>query len=300
MTTPIDRRQFVASTIASAAAWSWPGTTTAGERQAVETSGGNGIVDTHVYLGHWPHARLSGEDPRELVDQFRHGGIVRAWVGSFDGLFHKDIAAVNERLTSICSHYDELIPFGSVNPTLPDWEDDLRRCHETHRMAGIRLHPTYHGYQLLDARVSELLKMAAAANLIVQVVVWLDDAKHRWLAPAPEAQELKPTLAAAKNLNGKIRRTPERLVVAGAQAKDIPAWIAIFPQQRTCFDMTRAQTTEQLSSLLEQVPADRILFGTGEPLHTSAAQQTALKSLASLEHRNAIASRTARLLASKP
>lgn len=297
MRTPIDRRQFVAGTIASAAAWSWPGKAAADESPATETNAEGSIIDTHVYLGHWPHARLPGEEPRELVNQLRHGEIVRAWVGSFDGLFHKDIAAANERLASICAQYNELMPFGSVNPMLPDWEDDLRRCHETHHMPGVRLHPTYHGYELGDAHLDELLRMAAAANLIVQLVVWLDDTTHRWLVPAQQSKELKPILSGEANARWKSQTLPSRLVIVGANIVDVPSWMTLCPQHAVYFDTTRVQKSSQFSELLKLVNAEHILFGSGEPLHSSAVQRSLLDSMASSAQR-AIAHETASALTS--
>lgn len=259
--------------------------TAADERRAADTNADDDIVDTHVYLGHWPHARLPGEEPRELVDQLRHGGIVRAWVGSFDGLFHKDIAAANDRLASACSQYNELIPFGSVNPTLPDWKDDLRRCHEMHHMPGVRLHPIYHGYELGDARLNELLTITAATNLIVQLVVWLDDTTHRWLAPTQRAKELKPNLSEEVLAQWKSQILPLRLVIVGADIVDVPSWKDLISQRAVYFDTTRVQKPNQLSELLKLVTAERVLFGSAGPLHSSATQRSLFDSMASSEQR---------------
>ena len=72
-------------------------------------------------------------------------GIAQAWAGSFEGILHRDIAEVNQRLADACSNRAELIPVGSINPELPDWEDDLRRYIDEYDMPGVRLHPNYHG-----------------------------------------------------------------------------------------------------------------------------------------------------------
>src|SRR5262245_44180100 len=106
------------------------------------------FIDTHAYLSQWPLRRLDGDEPAEFVTRVRAQNVTQAWVGSFDGLLHKDVASVNARLSADCRKYGPglLTPFGAINPVLPEWQEDVRRCREQHNMPGIRLHPNYHGY----------------------------------------------------------------------------------------------------------------------------------------------------------
>ena len=134
-------------------------------------------IDTNAYLSRWPFRRLAGDNPSALVSHMREQGVTEAWVGSFDGLLHRDVGGVNARLADDCRNFGNgmLVPFGTINPKLPDWQEDLRRCRELHRMPGIRLHPNYHGYSLVDPEFSDVLRRASAAGMIVQLAVQMED-----------------------------------------------------------------------------------------------------------------------------
>jgi predicted TIM-barrel fold metal-dependent hydrolase len=265
------RRHFLKHTLAATAACGLARIDAAPAAPLTEA-----LIDTHVYLGHWPHQTLSSEIPATLIDQLRKSGVAQAWIGNFNGLFHKDAARVNERLATTCAKLGDglLIPFGTVNPTLPDWEDDIRRCHESFHMPGIRLHPNYHGYKLDDPRFSRLLELASARGLIVQLVAWLEDERHFLLSPATMQVDLAP-------LAGKAAAFPSlKLLVAGGNwANDGETMRGLLRQKQTYFDFSRARGSSDIRRLVELATADRVVFGSGMPLHDTVVNAAKLREL---------------------
>jgi hypothetical protein len=231
-------------------------------------------VDVNVNLGRWPVRRLPGEEPAQLAARLRSRGVTQAWAASFDGLLHKNLAAVNARLAEDCQRHGRgwLLPFGSVNPKRPRWEEDFRRCAEVHRFRGLRLHPNYHGYRLDDPALARLLRMAAEHGVIVQLALVMEDERmmHPLLRvepvdPAPLAELVRQTpglrlilVNALRTLRGELLRT---LVAAG----DVSVEIAML------------EGVGGLAVLLEAVPAERVLFGSHAPLFYFEAAELKLK-----------------------
>jgi predicted TIM-barrel fold metal-dependent hydrolase len=197
-----------------------------------------------------------------LVARLRSRGVKEAWAGSFDGLLHKDLAAVNGRLAEECRKNDHgwLVPFGSVNPALPSWEEDLRRCHEEHQMPGIRLHPNYHGYKLDDPAFAKLLDLARERGLIVQLVVTMEDERtqHRLMhAPPVNVTPLPALLTSRPNL---------RIVLLNWSRGVSSALLAkLSAAGQAYFDIATLEGVGGVANLLKQVPADRVVFGSHAP-----------------------------------
>jgi predicted TIM-barrel fold metal-dependent hydrolase len=231
-------------------------------RGAAGSAGGGALIDTNVSLSRWPCRRLPLDETPALVAKLRSQAVKQAWAGSFDGLLHKDIASVNARLTEDCRKQGRglLVPFGSVNPVLPGWEEDVRRCHEEHKMPGIRLHPNYHGYKLDDPAFSRLLDLACERGLIVQLAVTLEDERtqQRLMRAAPvDVAPLAALLASRPNLR-MVLLNWARGVSNALMAKLVAAG-------QVCFDIATVEGVGGVANLLAHVSADRVVFGSHAP-----------------------------------
>jgi len=105
----------------------------------------------NTYVGHWPFRQLRHNTAQALVRRLDRSGIDRAVVASLHGVFYRNVHPANEELAAQVRPYrDRWLPFATLNPTYPGWQEDLRRCAEDLDLCGIRLYPQYHGYQLSD------------------------------------------------------------------------------------------------------------------------------------------------------
>ena len=233
-----------------------------------------GLIDANVSLGQWPTRRMRLDDPRELVADLRRHDVSQAWAGTLEGLLHKDVASANTRLAKTCAQagHGLLAPFGSINPRLPDWEEELRRCADQHRMPGIRLHPNYHGYRLEEPVFQRLLEQAASRRLIVQLVLVMED--ERMMHPL-----LRVDPVDTAPLVEVVRRVPGlRLVLLNAlrtlRAKPLLELIAAAD---VSVDIGMLEGVGGVETLLRQVPQGRVLFGSHAPMFYFEAALLKLK-----------------------
>jgi hypothetical protein len=137
-------------------------------------------------------------------------------------------------------------------------------------MRGIRLHPNYHGYTLDDSRFARLLQLAAEGRLVVQLVAAVDGAPHRWLAPKSRSVDLAPLADVLK----KVRDA--RVVIAGGVSVIDDALLkSLVESSDAHFEVNGRETNA--SPWQNRVPARRLVFGSGAPLHALSEAASALK-----------------------
>ena len=201
--------------------------------------------------------------------------MTEAWAGSFDALLHKNLGAVNAELSRQCSEYRKrflMLPFGTINPTQPDWKEELRRCIEIHKMAGIRLYPNYHGYSLNDSPLVELVALAQMHGLIVQIAASMEDERmqHRLMRVANvDLSPLPRLLDAFPRLRLVLLNWPR------AAKPEILAELAKFPNVR--FDIAMVEGVGGVEALFKKVGTRRVVFGSHAPFYYPEAAVLKLK-----------------------
>lgn len=223
----------------------------------------DGAVDVNVTLFRWPFRRMHWDDTDEMADGLRHFGVDRAWAGSFEALFHRDMAGVNLRLAKECRQRGNglFTPFGTVNPMLPDWYEDLRRCHEEHEMPGIRLYPGYHGYRLDSPSSIELLDAAAERDLLVQIALVMED--PRTAHPAVNAASVETDV-----LDSILRSRPGlKIMLLNAARNVLVEAIPTFARQKNLYcEISWLDGLRGVERLVTEVPPRQILFGSYSPV----------------------------------
>ena len=277
MTNPkkFSRRKFIsamsASSFAAGIAASLPALGNATGEGTIPLDSNPDIIDTNINLFKWPFRQMKYGETKSLVAKLRKHRIINAWAGSFEALFSKSINEVNARLAEECkvNGGGMLIPFGTVNPAWPDWEEDLRRCHEVHKMPGIRLYPTYQTFDFNDVTFIDLMDLAAKRGLIIQIVGDMEDSRVHHPIVFPRDVSFEP-------LVDILRKIPKAKVelLGWNQRVDKDLLKRFISETNVLLDISRLESVGGLGHLIEgtswrgatmPVPVERVLFGSHAP-----------------------------------
>lgn len=218
------------------------------------------MIDCNVLLGSWPFRPLPATTASGLVRLLRKDGIAQALVSPVEGIFYVDPQPANEAHFAALRPQPALLPVAVINPTLPNWEESLRRCRE--RMAvGIKLHPNYHGYDLKGEAAGALLTAAAKAGLPVILQMRVHDmrAQHP-LMQVPDVP-MGDALAAARQVPGA------KFVAGGAKWGEVAGKEAdILACPNLSVEVSQVEHWEGIRGLIRRGLAERLLFGSFAPL----------------------------------
>jgi hypothetical protein len=266
----LDRRGFVQAMVIPAALPVAAALASSAAQGALAEASGPDIIDCNVHLFDWPFRKLKYARTEALVAKLRKHRITKAWAGSFEAVLHKQQDGVNRRLTDECAKRGGgmLVPIGSVNPAWPDWEEDLKRCHEQHRMPGLRLYPAYHGYTLDQAEFARLVEAAAKRGLLVQIVLRMEDERVHHQATAIAGVDVAPLPELLK----KLPRAKVQLINSAGPLLGNNLALLVRDTQVT-FDIAAIEGNGGVGKLIAgtlysykgAIPVERLVFGSHAP-----------------------------------
>lgn len=269
----INRRTFVSNSLGVAAGLSIPGTVIAREatRLTDDSQKVPEIIDTNVNLFDWPFRKLKYGTTDALVEKLRKHRVTQAWAGSYEALFHKDINGVNFRLAEECRTHGAgmLLPFGTVNLAWPDWREDLRRCHEVHKMPGIRIYPAYQTFELGHPDFAELVRLVTEHRMLLQIAGDMADSRHHHPIVGIRGVNLEPVV----DLMIKIPQARIQLVYWNHRVSHSLLG-RLVNETKVAFDTSRVEGAGEVGRLIEgkswsghniAIPADRFMIGSHAP-----------------------------------
>lgn len=247
------------------------------------------IVDTNVSLFRWPFRRLPLDETEKLLAKMDSCGISKCFAGSFEGIFQRDISAVNRKLARACAN-PRFVGMASINPTLPDWQGDLKQSVEEFGMSGIRLHPNYHGYTLEDPVFRQVIEAAAASGILIQLVALIEDVRTQNEAGSVADVDL----TGLPGIAGEFPGAKIQLLNWRPRGEMLTA-LAESPNVR--FDTARIDGTDSVAKLCETVSPERVLFGSHAPflipeaslirtIHESGLPEPALRQVVQVNAEN--------------
>ena len=222
------------------------------------------IVDVNAYLGHFAFRRLRHNTAASLLALMDSKLLDKAIVSSASAIPYRNSQAGNEEVAQeVRGHSDRLIPFAVINPFYAGWQDDLKICHEEFGMAGLRLYPKWHNYQLSSACCRELVNTATERGMVISIPIRAEDNRQRsWLLNVPDVplEEIVELVKAHPKarfilLNGiGYTRCP-----LGRKDNGLPSNYAM--------ELSRlsAVLANELGQLITNLGAERVMFGTGMP-----------------------------------
>lgn len=215
------------------------------------------LTDCHVYLGSNPFRKLGAENRDEFIQALGKRGVTDAWTGAFEGLLRRDVAAVNRSLAQACQG-TMLRPCGTINPILPDWQDDVKRCAEDHGMRIIRLHPNYHAYDLKTPAFRELLALSVKHRLLIQLVAQMEDERTQNPMVRAAPVDLQPLPALLHEMK------EARVMLLNANSAMLLRHVQACPN--LWLDFAMIEGVGGVENLLKTWPLDRLVFGSYAPV----------------------------------
>jgi len=218
-------------------------------------------TDVNCLLGHWPFRKIYKNTFEDLKRVHRNNGISYGYVSSINSIFYNDPFEGEEELHEVIkgSDYKHIL---TVNPTLPNYTDDIKNAINLFDIKGVRIYPGIHGYKLDSRYVTNLCGFLRNLGLPLFLTMRLEDERLNYI--------MHPQAPSVDELSDFIKINPMNTIlllnicyheIIGLK-DDINSHSNVF-----CDTSGLKHLLFIMEKLLKDINADKIVYGSLHPLY---------------------------------
>jgi len=235
--------------------------------------------DSNACFGHFPYWSVPHRTADDLVSLMDRHGIERAVCLSLRGLFVDWRRGNEETLAAAARHRGRLVPAVTISPFLGGNGDELRRLIRAGARM-VRLYPSFHNYRLDDPFVDDICASAAEGGVPVMI-------------PTRIMMNWRFAPLSIDAVGVVIERHPAtRFILSGPNyLVEYQALVRLMKRSpNVSYELSCLQGFHAVRNLVDEIGAERILFGTGAVLQYPACNVAKLENAdVTEEQRRAIA-----------
>ena len=230
-------------------------------------------IDMHAHLGTYigyapAQARFLNAEADEIVQRARDCNIVKTVasdLGAFDPAPDRpvDVNAANERTRGDAEQHDELRFYTVVNPKLPGWEDHADRMLKHPKCVGVKLHPQWNFWSV-EEHGDRLFAFLSERNLLT--LTHTGNAGNEPDRFIPFANKYPGVRLILAHIGHSETNVFDLQVEAVKKSTEGNVWADT--------SSSRSMLARVIEHAVDQLGAERILFGTDTPLYFAATQKS--------------------------
>lgn len=216
-------------------------------------------IDVNVSFGSWPFQLGCFHEIASLTDHLARNEIDHALVSHFGAVFYPDADHYNKELFRLTAEVDALTPVPTLNLGVPGWEDHLRSYRDEHEIRTVTILPSYHFFKLESEQAAKLANLLQEWNLPLILRMRHEDERNQYQGLSVEGVPTDEIVAFHQ-------RFPElKVLCLNAYLPEVIA-IAETTAINLAFDLSFAERSNSLDTLLGALPPERLFFGSHTPI----------------------------------
>ena len=213
------------------------------------------IVDVNVNYGFWPFRKFN-----QRVETLAKEGIDYIFLSHLGSVFYfQDPDIYNKELREKFKNKNNFFIISTINPTIPGWEEII----EENNFTAVKIIPGYHLFSLLDKKIYPFFRKISDKNIPLIIQMRFEDERN--LYPLLKLPKVK-----IEEIEQIALNFPEiKIVVFCPYFFEA---VKLGKIENVYIEISFVEKFKTISSLVKEIPSDKIIFGSHTPfLYPQAA-----------------------------